>query len=193
MNWLTQRVNARGSREGEALLYGVVLFTDAHANVRKVLQDQDYWDAFDYESGSRWAVFATIAARGTFGYRNFPLGTLGMMVSVRKEPVANHELLEDFGLSSTQQLPVLMVFAYQEDGGLRSAALALDDTSMDAAYNSLKRTLRLVSDTLDRVDDENLQSSGAFDSVQYAVKGYNEKKAIVRAVSVIERLKSLVS
>jgi hypothetical protein len=183
----------RGLRDGEASVYGVVLYTDSHANIKKVLADPDYWAAFDEESGRRWAVFAIVAARGTLELPDLPPGTLGMMFPVWREPDANKELLDDFALNSSEELPTLCAFAVDNFGATRAVALRLDDSSVERAYNSLKVALGVVSTSLGGLDGERLHTEGAFNAVHYAVKGYNERKAISRAIPVIERLRGFLS
>lgn len=45
--------NANTSR-----LYGFILYTDSDPYVKKVLRDDDFWDALDEKSGQNWPIFA---------------------------------------------------------------------------------------------------------------------------------------
>jgi hypothetical protein len=189
MTWLDDLVRVRIPVAGEASVYGVILYTDAHANVKKVLRDEDYWKALDNEAGVQLTVYAIRAT----AVPALPRDALRGFTAVRREPRENEELLEEFDLDDSRAFPLLVVFANEDTQGWRSLSIPLTDRSQDDAYNSLKEAVGLVSSALKGVDEDRLRTEGAYNAVRYTVKGYKEKKAIARVVEVVERLKSFVA
>ncbi|HEX8673959.1 MAG TPA: hypothetical protein VF710_18825 [Longimicrobium sp.] len=180
-------------RDGEANLFGVILYTDAHANVKKVLRDQDCWDAFDDVSGPQWAVFAIRTKQGKHGFPSFPRGTVGYMVPIWKEPRENRELIEAFELSSTEGLPSLVAFSEGDDGTVYRTVQKLDDSSKDTAYSSIKEALAEVARAVSRVRPENLHDAeGVHTAVDYAVTNAKDWKAMKRYFSTWRVVKSLM-
>jgi len=57
MSWLDTLVVQYRADQTLADIFGVILYTDTHANIKKVLRDEDYWRSFDEVSGRRLAVF----------------------------------------------------------------------------------------------------------------------------------------
>ena len=148
MNWLIRRARRITPRQGGAAIYGAVLYTEEHVHVRKMLNDPDYWDGLDAGSGPEWAVFAVQALPGTWGYPDIPPGSMGLMVPVWKEPAANRELLSDFGLSNSQELPLLLLFVENEDGAVEAACLSIAGGTVDETYASTLSGLKVVGDAL---------------------------------------------
>lgn len=68
MNWATDLASLYVPGDGTARVFGVVLYTRAHANIKRVLDDDCYWEAFDEISGPRWNIFATRAEPGRYDY-----------------------------------------------------------------------------------------------------------------------------
>jgi len=57
MSWLDTLVVQYRADQTLADIFGVILYTDTHANIKKVLRDEDYWRSFDEVSGRRLACF----------------------------------------------------------------------------------------------------------------------------------------
>lgn len=189
MNWAVELSKTKEPSEGQANLFGVIIYTNAHPHIKKVLRDEDYWQALDEVSGPQWSVYAVRAAEGTHGLPNLPPGYVGMMYPVWKEPKANKELLELFGLSSTENLPVIVVFAQNEDGDIYQNIVDVDDSTEEQAYKSIKEVLRVVAQALEKVSSENLQTDvNAFHAVSYSIKNYKEWRRIKKGASVLTKL-----
>lgn len=193
MNWALQVSKHFVPRNGEANLYGVVLYTDAHANIKKVLRDPDCWAAFDEVSGSQWAVLAIRARQGKTGFPDFPRGTIGYMVPVWKEPGENRELLEAFELSSTEGLPSVVAFTEAPDGRVLRTVQKLDDSSADAAYSSLKDALSVIARAVSNVREEHLKDAeGVYTAVDYALRNAQEWRTMKSILSTWRSVKTLV-
>jgi len=154
MNWVEEQVKHYQRDAEVADLFGLIVYTKSHANILKVLRDDDYWQAFDAVSGPRLAVFSIRALppeQETQG------GTsMGFMRGKAGEPEENISLLRDLGLSGSNNFPLLLLFTRDGDDIYR-IAIPLDDTSEAAAYQSIKDNLTLVAETLAAVDPTNLK------------------------------------
>jgi hypothetical protein len=191
MNWAVDFSKMYAPTEGQANLFGVIIYTDAHAYVKKVLRDNDYWQALDEISGPRWAVFAVRAVQGEYGFPNLGPGQIGMMRMVWKEPRANKELLNTFEIASTEDLPAIAIFAQDQDGEVYKTILKIDDSSEDNAFKTIKEILHTVANALEKVGEENLQEGvRAYHAVGYSIRNYEEWKILKRGFHIVERIKS---
>jgi hypothetical protein len=176
---------------GRIHLYGVVLYTNSHANITKVLRDQDYWDAFDEISGPNWAVFAIRSAPGRHRWPRVPLGTMACMVPIWSEPRENLQLLKRFGLSSSESFPLLLVFTDTLEGEVLSTGQRLDDASVDAAFASLKNALTLVTVAVSRIHEENFhEAEGVHGAIQFAVRNAAQFTAVKKGIRTLGEIKS---
>jgi hypothetical protein len=190
-NWVVHLARLDPPSEVRANLYGVVLYTDAHAHVAKALSDPYYWKALSERSGHQWIIYAAKGARGRYEVPAPRPGTLAMLRAVWREPAENRELLEAFRLESTERLPAFAIFAEGEEGTIEQTVVRLSDASVEAAYDSLRSVVDLVSDALRQVEAEHLQEgTRAFYAVRYAVKGYREREVIRQTLSMWGWLRS---
>lgn len=193
MNWVISLARATPPSDGQANLFGVVIYTDAHPHVKRMLRDEDYWKALDEVSGPRWVIFATRVLSGEWDLPRLPLGHLGMMHRVWKEPAANRELLDAFELRSTEDLPALVVFAEGADGALWKKVVRLKDDSEKEAYESLRLAVMTVAVALECVEETNLREDArAFFAVRYALKNVEEWEMVKKGLSLWEWLRALV-
>jgi hypothetical protein len=197
MNWAIELSRKYIPRDGQADLFGVIVYTDHHVHIRKLLEDDGYWRALDEWSGPRWAIFATRAAQGQFTHPPSSPGVLATFVQIWKEPIANKQLLDAFQLSSTEDLPTLVLFIEQADGGVLSRAVKIDDASRERAYESLKGVLAEISSSLDFMHDENRRIKvRAFDVASERISQHQEWQSIKNVLGVLDvigRLKKLLS
>ncbi len=193
MNWAIDLSKMYAPTKGQANLFGVIVYTDAHAYIKKVLRDDDYWQALDEISGPRWAVLAVRANKGQYGFPDLGPGQIGMMYMVWKEPRANKELLETFEINSTEKLPVIVVFAQDQGGEVYRTILKIDDSSEENAFTSIKEILATVANALEKVDEDNLQKGvRAYHAVGYSISNYKEWKMLRRGFKTLERIKSWI-
>ncbi len=140
-----------------AEIYGIILYTDEHANIKKALNDEVYWNAFDEISGKDWVVFATKQKSGKLNNSSLPPGQMRYMEPIWKEPNENIPLIKFLGLKSTKKLPVLVSFTQYKSDILKST-LELDDSSVDNAYNSIKKSIKLITDSIEKISPDNLDN-----------------------------------
>jgi len=164
-NWATQLAEAWKEKKDVINIFGVIVYTDAHPHIKKVLVDDDYWKALDELSGPSWPIFTIRPAKGTYGLPQFPRGTIGMMVPVYKEPVENKQLVEAFGIRSTDK-PIFVLFCQEDDGTILSHRLPLKDNSIEDAYASLKEAASLGKKAVDGLKTQNRNNAiGAYNAI----------------------------
>jgi hypothetical protein len=178
----------------QANIYGVILHTDAHPHIKKVLRDEDYWRALDEVSGPLWAIFAIQVIQGKTVMPKPPKKDgLPVLIKVWMEPQENKELLAAFRLESTEDLPALVVFAENEKGDVLRTVIKLDDTTETAAYNKLRKFLEIVGSSLKLVSKENLsEGARAYHAVCYAIKGEKEWEIINKGWGVLKMIKEIL-
>jgi hypothetical protein len=193
MNWLNSMVKHYRGFDEVADIFGVILYTDEHANIKKVLRDEDRWTAFDKISGLHWIIFAIRPYKGEMVCPQKPPGTSARLVPIWKEPEENKELLEMFEIESTEKLPLLLVFVEDEEGKILKCSLKLKDSSIDNAYGSIKEALHLITNAVERVLPENRKiSSGVFSAVRLAVTDYQDWKTFKNFINLISWVKNFI-
>lgn len=190
MTWaldLARQYEAKGT---VAALFGIILYTDAHPNVKKVLRDEDYWRALDEVSGPKWPVFSIRALPGRLEYPSPPPGVLFEMIPVWREPAENLELIEIFEIDSTRRLPVLVVFTEENEEMLSRTVVPLTDESPNAAFSTLREVIATVADALKGVAEENLRNrAGVMTAVNYALESYRDRKRIRKGYAILKEIR----
>ena len=191
MTWALDLARHYKGAEGVANIFGIVLYTDAHANLKKALRDEDYWKALDEVSGSKWPVFSIRAIGGRYETPSPPPVVAAFMVPIWKEPAANKQLLEVFELDSTKNLPVLVVFTLDDQEQLYRTVVKLEDESPESAFKSLKEVLRAVADAVGGVAPENLpHGPGVMAAVNLRLEDLGSRARLKKAYSLLKELKS---
>jgi len=151
---------SHASTPERAVDFGVILFTDAHPNVRKVIEDNACCKALNKISGSKWTIFAARAIQGWSKMPEYPPGTFGFMYLRWHEPRENQELINVLGLDSTKDIPCLIMLfpdSKKQDEYLTCSEKLLD-TSIDAAYESIRVVVSSVTEAIENVLPEILHN-----------------------------------
>jgi len=193
MNWLNDLVEQCRSKEELTDIFGIILYTDAHANINKVLSDHEYWSAFHEISGKNWVIFSIKTKKGYYGTPDLKPGQMGLMFPVWKEPNDNKPLLKEFELRDTEDLPQLLVFTHGAEGEILKQSLKIDDTSVETAYNSIKKVIEVVTNAVENISPENRRiSDGVFQAVDRAVSSHKEWELIKKGLNFYTWLKGLM-
>lgn len=179
-----------------ANIFGFIAFTDSHANVKKVLRDEDYWHAFNEDSPG-WLVFSVKplekGKKRISGPSNS--GLLGMMVDVWDEPNANKEFVHFFELTNTEKLPLFIIFSVI-DGSIQKFSSQINDSSIDLAYNSIRGIIKDITASLNGVDPEYRQSETIYGVIERGVKWPRDNKVslerFMNFVDIAGKIKGLV-
>jgi len=193
MNWAIKLAENHKPKSNEANIIGVILYTDAHPHIKKLLNDNDYWAALDEWSGPQWAVYSTRAARSTVGFPEMPKGCIGYMVPVWEEPKENKKLLETFEIESTEELPLLVVFAKDDDGSILKNEIRISNGSVEEAYNSLQEEFINISSAIKGIDPKNLNNPlGVHSAVSFSIQNKKDWGRLKNGLKIWQWLKSNV-
>lgn len=193
MSWLNQLVEQYRSDKDLTDIFGVILYTDAHANIIKVLSDDDYWSSFHEVSGDKWVIFSIRPKKGHYDYPEMKPGTLGLMRMIWKEPNENKPLLKEFGIKDTEKLPLLLVFTHDANGNILQQRIKIKDSSIDDAYNSIKEAITVITDAVEGINMENTKNpEGVYQAVNMAVSSYNEWRFIKNGLDFYTWIKRIM-
>ena len=167
MNKLKPFIETVSSDQEQVNVLGLILYTDAHAHVKKVLRDADCWKALDVRSGRKWTILSARASQGAYSQSKPPLGTMGRIVEVWNDPSENEALLEMFHLENTEELPVFVLFCPLPNGRVLQSKIGLSDESEQAAFVRMRYVIDQVAEAVKRIDMENRQD---FESVFRAME-----------------------
>lgn len=161
---------------------GFILYTRKHANVAKILKDDDYWNSLDELSGPNWPIFAVRPLES--GYCSFrgryDPGTINMMLPTYHDPNANIRVLKYFGLEEAGDLPCFIVFMWDDNNQLRQIDWKVNDYSIETAYNSIKEVVELISKAEQEILPEYKMSTSVFRQVKSEIEGSKFRKSLLR-------------
>ena len=164
-------------------MFGLILFTDEHPHVVKVLRDDDYWTRFDAITGDNFAVFSAKPLPGTNHCSDPPPGKFAMMLSVWHEPAENKELLSTFHIDNTKKLPKFVVFAQMPDDSILQCSLPLTDETEAAAYKRLNEVITEVSNAAKGIADEYRgDTESVFNAFSMQVREFKERETLIKVV-----------
>ena len=174
-------------------VFAVILYSDRHPYIKKVLRDEDYWKALDEISGSRWTIFSARAIEGRREIRGAgPPGTLSTMLQVWVEPAENKELLLALGLSSTED-PTLVIFTRLQNGQILKSVIPLDDSSVESAYKRLIQVITQLTKAIENIQKENIEDyQSVFNGVNMTaerIRNIDTLKDIFAAYQWLKKLK----
>lgn len=195
MNWLSKITHSYRSNPELADVFGVVLYTDEHPYIKKVLRDHDFWVALDEQSGPEWAIFSVKPQKGTYDFPNYNSkpGVLYQMVAVWKEPRANKELIDYLGIDSTSDLPLLVLYTHTENGEILRIKWRIEETSQEDAYQSLSQGIKIIRKAIDGVLDENKKyGEGVFRAIEMAISSEVEIQRIKKGINFYAYIKSIL-
>jgi hypothetical protein len=181
--------------QGETLpVFGIIVYTDAHPNVKKILRDEAYWAALDEISGPKWPIFSIRAAQGEYraAYRASTQGseTYAMLIPVWEEPARNKELLEHFELEDTRQLPSLVVFTIGGEDELTRTSVPLSDESPEAAFNRLREVLSMTARAIDGIAEENRSDrEGILTAIDFRLRDLGRGERMKKGYAFLKELR----
>lgn len=170
-------------------LFGIILFTEAHPHVIKVLKDVDYWNALDEISGEQLAIFATRLFKGEL---NMPVprpGVLESMIPLWKEPAANKEILSWFEIQDSRELPLFALFGIDDDD-LFYKTLQIRSQSVNDVYNSIREVVNLVSNFIGKNRANTWGRKKIFDALILRINLLTAKKKAQQFLELIGSLRS---
>ena len=163
------------------LAFGIILFTEVHPNIIKLLRDDDYWRALDEISGSEIAVFATRSLGEEPCCSQQPSDSLGYLLPIWREPKANEEVLSWFNIKKSQNLPIFVLFV-DTDQGLAYSKYPLPNESVEKIYKSLEKMLSTIAACAKTQKDRCATREELFVKLDHRVTVLRIKDILVRLV-----------
>lgn len=152
-------------------IYGFILYTEKNPYIIKVLKDDDFWNALDKISGSNWPVFSVRPLREGLRYiKSSRQNNINFLVSTWEEPKANIPVLEYFGLENSEELPLFVVFMWDDDNNLNSFSISIKGKSVDEVYNSIEEIVKTIAKVESDILPEYKGSVNVFRNVVSALK-----------------------
>jgi len=175
-------------------IYGFILYTESNPYVAKVLQDDVFWKALDIISGSNWPIFAARPLQqGQMEVKGSGAGYTGFMVQTWKEPNKNIPVLKDFGLDNSQDLPLFVVFMWDDDDNLNEVAIPIRGNNKDSVYHSLEDIVKVISSVEEAILPENKGTINVFRNVKSELEALNIKHKIISRGKILLRIAEFLS
>lgn len=182
----------KGLVEGDknlSRIYGFILYTDCNPYVAKVLRDNDFWKALDSISGNNWPIFAARPLQqGQMEIKGSGAGYTGFMVQTWKEPNNNVSILKDFGLEDSQDLPVFVVFMWDDDDNLNEITIPIRGKDADTIYHSLEEIVKTISRVEEAILPEYKGTVNVFRNVKSELEALDLKHKIIARGQIVHRL-----
>lgn len=170
-------------------IYGFILYTEKDPYVAKVLRDDDFWNAFDSLSGSNWPIFAVrpllerrmiINSGGTerFDY----------MVPTWEDPQANRHILLNFGLKDSSELPLFVVFMWDDNDELNEVTIPIRGDDVDTVYSSIREIIETITKAENAIAPEYKRSVNVFRNVRRELESLKVRHNVIERGKIATRI-----
>ena len=132
-----------------ANVFGVIVYTEENPHIIKVLRDSDYWDSFNART-KNWLLYA-------------------IRPDDNHKHLAEEYLLPEMGIKTKKDLPLLIVFAIGPNQDLLQRAYTINDSSVDAAYQSIEGTVNTITDAVKMISPRYISSTHVYREVTKAL------------------------
>lgn len=172
-------------------IYGFILYTDADGIVASTLANESYWKSFDFISGLRWPIFTVRQLQKGY-YKQMGGGSInstGFMVSKWYEPPINMDVLKNFEIESTEELPCFIAFIWDDDDKIHSIRVNIEGNSEPEVYNRIKEIVSAISRAEEAVEPQYKRNVELFRNVETelnALKFRYKAKIVYKAVNVLK-------
>ena len=121
----TQKLMADKAIVGTMNLFGVLVYTEEHPFIVKMLRDQDFWRSLNARTKG-WILYAVRPDDNHFH-------------------LTDEYLLPQMGIKNSEILPQLVIFAQTPEGKILQQNYPIEDSDVVTAYNSLEKAVDVVS------------------------------------------------
>lgn len=189
---LTDRKINEICNSSELKTFGIILYNEENPNIIKLLRDDDYWNALDKASGEKFIIFAIKPKKGFTKIPQMQEGIMGMLVPVWEEPSDNKEILDNFDLKSTKELPKFFIFTKVGDVLLKKS-ITIDETNVDISLDQLKKIFQNIRDIIEKSDIREEHKVQIHDKIEHELEKHNFRKALLKADSFLGKIKKYIS
>lgn len=174
-------------------IYGFILYTEQDPYVAKVLRDDDFWKSLDSISGANWPIFAARPLKkGQMVVKGGGKGSIGFMVQTWYEPIANKQILEDFGIEDTQDMPVFIAFMWDDSDNLNAVMIPIRGNDVDTTYNSIREIVKAIADAEMAILPEFKGTVNVFREVRAELDELKFKYKVKAFGKITQRIKELL-
>lgn len=174
-------------------IYGFILYTEQDPYVAKVLRDDDFWKSLDSISGANWPIFAARPLKkGQMVVKGGGKGSIGFMVQTWYEPIANKQVLEDFGIDDTQDMPIFVAFMWDDSDSLNAVMIPIRGNAVDTTYNSIREIVKTIADAEMAILPEFKGTVNVFREVRAELDGLKFKYKVKAFGKITQRIKELL-
>lgn len=183
-------------RNERAFAFAFILFDLPHPQVRKVLEDDAYWDALDADAGSYLTVFSFNVPERRRRRESGQLEVRHMVALT--EPFGPREGIEAvrsfFGFSEDIELPALLFFQVSGKEIIDSLWVNLHEKRTEPAFEEIRGLVgSAVSAVQEMPNDNREDAQEVFDQIQGAVKGEATRRKIRRMAEPAKPIINFVS
>lgn len=194
MNWLIELVNEFHTSELQTRIFGLILYSDESPYVKKMLEDTDFWKALDEKSGKKWYIFAIKSKQGHFEIPKTKSDQFAFMIPIWKEPEENKELLEDFEVDSTKNLPLFITFFIGKDNELTKYQLPIEGKNVDSIYESTANIIDEITEAIDKIELDNYENTeGLTNALDALFENRIKWNKIKNGYKILKKIKELLS
>ena len=157
-------INIYLSKEDIHDVFGVIVYGEHNPFIKKVLRDNDYWNALDIISGNRWPIFAIRPSQESHISKDYQKthNTLYMMIDIKSETnqqIKNDSILEHLEIKDTNKLPLLIVFCCDKNDSILQVRFKIDESSEDNCYKSIEKALSVVASSIECVQPPHIKNT----------------------------------
>ena len=114
------------------------------------------------------------------------------MVQTWYEPIANKQVLEDFGIEDTQDMPIFVAFMWDDSDNLNAVMIPIRGNDVDTTYNSIREIVKTIADAETAILPEYKGTVNVFREVKAALNGLNFKYKVKAFGKITKRIKDLL-
>ncbi len=115
-------------------IFGLIVYTEEHPYIIKVLKDNDYWASLNAKT-KNWILYA-IKPDNNHGH------------------LTKEYILPQLGISDSDELPLLVIVAIGPNRTLLQRNYHIDDKDENTAYRSLAEQVSIVTEAASRIIPE---------------------------------------
>lgn len=179
----------RSHREnGRALAFAFILYDFNNPEVRKVLEDQSYWEALDHISGRYLTVFS-FHLKAEMAGKTTSNGPRRQPMSDRSLTKANAFVEEKFGITLPQSRPLVLFFQVDNNKITDRYVFGLKADSVETAFHEIKDALATAVESVDRVLPEYKNNT---QEIFQLIRASLLQRKLLQKISVVVRVASEV-
>ena len=131
-------------------IFGIIVYTEEHPYIVKVLRDEDYWASLNAKT-KNWILYA-IKPDKNHGH------------------LTKEYLLPQLGITNSNELPMLVIVAIGPDRTLLQRNYPIDDKNEDIAYRSIEEQVSIVTAAASKIIPEYMSSTNVHREVTKALE-----------------------